>query len=120
MVDDLDVETGEMCDGLHGFAFIVMGGMLEPGQRNSPSNASSKKANLTRYAVGRSRLHLGRSHLVLPVGNKRFGHRSFKVPRPLTLAERPGTAGSCADARGLVVLLLVAALLRIAPAAYRH
>lgn len=33
MVDDLDVETGEMCDGLHGFAFVVMGGMLETRQR---------------------------------------------------------------------------------------
>ena len=32
-VDDLDVETGEMCDGLHGFAFVVMGGMLETRQR---------------------------------------------------------------------------------------
>jgi len=33
MVDDLDVETVEMCDGLHGFAFVVMGGMLETRQR---------------------------------------------------------------------------------------
>jgi len=39
-VGDLDIETGKVCDRLHGFAFVLIGSMLEPRQRESPSTVS--------------------------------------------------------------------------------
>src|SRR5262249_1767541 len=39
-VGDLDIETGKVRDRLHGFAFVLIGSMLEPRQRESPSTVS--------------------------------------------------------------------------------